>query len=1436
MALAYVALSCALALLQRPGRATSDTKIDLHVDPAHFVGQVASVWSPRTDLGAVQSAQYSGYLWPVAPFYAVLRWIGFSPWVVERLWLAAIFSLSAWGALRLMDVLVGRPRGVAHAVAAAVYVLNPYTVMFTGRTSIALVGYAALPWLLLVVHHGVRSTSGAWRGRTGWAWAAVFALVLTSLGGGINGAVVGWMLVGPLVLLVHEPLVGAVRWRDAGGFLLRMGVLGTLASLWWIIPLVLYSRYGVDFLQFTEQPGTIWATNNAAEALRLMAYWTSYTGFGFRGTTVPFFTESGTLLFNPLVVGASLLVPALAILGFTWTRRWRYGPFFLLLLLVGMVVEVAGFPEGTPARHAMVWIYRNVSVLSFMRTTQKAAPLVAMGIAGLLGLGAQLAFARLRGLGPASRVTAARVAVGAGLALLIGLAALPLVRGTATERQLTWDHIPAAWTRAGEDLDRTLAPNTRAMVLPGQIFGYYDWGGTVDAILPRLTRRPVAVRYETPYSDPHATDLLVTTDRLVQQERLYPGQLLPLLRLMGVGAVVSGTDDDLVRSGAVDPASAAATLAGQGLGRPSRSYGPVRTLPAPRGSLAAPQPEPQVRRYDLRTGRGLVHVEPVGPATVVDGGAEGVAALAAFGALPADRPLLYAGDLSADELRREAAAGASVVVSDSNRRRRFLPEFTEQNLGATVGEADQLNDNWAQIDPFPDKGTDGQTVAVLQGAKYVTAPAQGGLLEFPEHTPSKAFDGDPSTVWAADRYRQAADRWIEIGFAAPRDVPYVDLEPIRDPYGVEREVDVNGVHAKLGPGVTRVRLDQRGIRRVRVTITKVDQPPGDLRGSGGFREIRVPGVRVRRLLRTPLVAGRALAGRDLSRTGLTYLFERDTADSPFRRNSRVGSPLLERPQDREDPEQVIDRALFAPATRRYAVDARVQVAPDAPDPALDRLVGLRGAGTFTSSDRFGGTAATRASSAFDGRPDTAWLGLWAPPSAASPWIAWSGSRTQTLSTLRLRPARSPVRRPTVVRVSWPGGRTGALRVGADGTVTLPRPVRARAFRITVLETSFPPGLTARQRAVRAVGIGAVEAPGLAPVAVPRSGPLRAACGSITADVGGRRVALRPAGTVADVLAGRPLRARACDGAVTMTQGIHQLRVAPGTFAVDLLRLRSPSPQLPPAPTGGGRVVDPGHFTDSSVRDARVALTGPSWLVLGQSFSEGWRATCDGRSLGAPRVLDGYANGWRAPADCRDVSFTFAPQRAAVAGYAISGLVCAVLLVLLAAGALAARRRRTTLLPAPVVELRRPLPDPPTRRMGLLPALGLALALTAPLCLLFALRTSILLVPGLTFILWRGLGPRTLTVAAAALVGVVVPAIYLIASPRNRGGYNFEYSIEVIYAHWASVAALVLLMVACGRTLAAARSGARPPAPEPVGDRPAAATPAGDPVGAGHPSG
>jgi hypothetical protein len=79
-------------------------------------------------------------------------------------------------------------------------------------------------------------------------------------------------------------------------------------------------------------------------------------------------------------------------------------------------------------------------------------------------------------------------------------------------------------------------------------------------------------------------------------------------------------------------------------------------------------------------------------------------------------------------------------------------------------------------------------------------------------------------------------------------------------------------------------------------------------------------------------------------------------------------------------------------------------------------------------------------------------------------------------------------------------------------------------------------------------------------------------------------------------------------------------------------------------------------------------------------------------------------------------------------------------------------------------------------------------------------------PLLTLVLWRGAGSRLLTGIAAGLLAIAVPALYAIFSPKDRGGYNFEYSTDLIWAHWVAVAALVLLMVACGRALAAARGG------------------------------
>ena len=351
--------------------------------------------------------------------------------------------------------------------------------------------------------------------------------------------------------------------------------------------------------------------------------------------------------------------------------------------------------------------------------------------------------------------------------------------------------------------------------------------------------------------------------------------------------------------------------------------------------------------------------------------------------------------------------------------------------------------------------------------------------------------------------------------------------------------------------------------------------------------------------------------------------------------------------------------------------------------------------------------------------------------------------------------------------------------------------------MTILRAAFPAGATTRQQQVRAVGIGSVSVAGLKPVAIPVSGSLRAPCGTVAVSVAGRRVPLAAQGTVAELDAGRPLRAAACGAgaaAVPMGAGVQRISSLPGPFSVDLLRLSSPAPSPVAPPVSGGRVVDPGHIGQSSVTGVRVALNGPSWLVLGESFDNGWRATCDGRSLGAPRVLDGYGNGWLAPAGCKQVSFQFAPQSGVNKSYVVSAVAAALILLFLIVGAM---RRPAAALAG---DARRLLPDVPAHPRPLHRAASLALPAALVLGYVFSIRAGVGLLLVLTFVLWRGWTPARLTLVAAGLLGIAVPLTYLIVNPHDRHGDNFVYSTKLIAAHWIGVVAIALLALVCWKLI------------------------------------
>ncbi|HUZ84508.1 MAG TPA: alpha-(1-_3)-arabinofuranosyltransferase family protein, partial [Gaiellales bacterium] len=1019
------------------------------------------------------------------------------------------------------------------------------------------------------------------------------------------------------------------------------------------------------------------------------------------------------------------------------------------------------------------------------RTTYKAGPLLALAVALLAGAAVRVGWARLGALVRRRPLrAAARLGALAPVAALIVLSAWPLVRGRALE--LTSHGIPAAWTQAGASLNTALPRNSRAAVLPGQEFAYYNWGATIDPILTATTTRPVAIRNEPPYDDLHAVDLLWTVDDLVNQQRLLPGQLQPLLDLMSVRRVVAATDDNSPLSGALTPQAAAQTLATQaGLRRPARSFGPQRSFASPPQTADPPAILPQVRIYDT-SARGLVRVEPAAQPTVVDGSAQGIADLAALRQLPKSRPLFYAGDESPATIRAQAQAGADVVITDSNRRQVFVASRMRANQGATIPAGQPFSADAALLDPFASRGSNAQTVAAFTGAAYVEAPYNPEIAQFPAHAPFAAFDGNLATSWLADPTLDSSQHWIQIGFDSPRDVPYIDLVPdASDPLVQVAKVQIAGRTFDVHPGLNHLVLGLRHVGALRILIAHVHTLGANAGSAGGLAEVRVPGVHVGELLRPPVLAEQALQGVDLSHTPLTYVFQRTTADSPLTRGpapSRVvthGSRLQAEATlitGAQDAETEIARRIDPPAARNWTVSGLATVAPGAGDPALDVLAGTRTAGaSFSSSGRLEGLARYRASSAFDGSTQTAWVAPIGPYQPA--WIQWSSPRPHTIRRLRLTPTVLPVQFPTRVAVSGDGAQPVTVPVASNGVVQLRKPLRGRSFRL---------GIVAAAGSSRpAVGIAEISGPGVPRVQAGASRTVRSICGQEAATIGGHAVKLRLSGSVSALDSGEPLSLSACGSPVALGAGPVDVTIAGSSTRPLLASLRSPAPN-PVAQTAAaaGRVTSAGDQGNGSYTGVEVAVTGPSWLVLGESYDRGWQATCNGRSLGAPRVIDAFANGWQVGPGCRYVSIVFGPQSQVDTGYLVGGIACLLALLVV----LFAQPRGLD-----EVQPRGPLAAP-DRYWRLDPAHALAIGAAAGLvfAFLFALRAGAVLGPLTALILWSGVPVAWLLAAAGALLVIAVPALYLLFPGIDQGGYDFGYASQHLGAHWLTVGAFALL--------------------------------------------
>ncbi|MEI2419857.1 hypothetical protein V6O07_06265, partial [Arthrospira platensis SPKY2] len=134
-------------------------------------------------------------------------------------------------------------------------------------------------------------------------------------------------------------------------------------------------------------------------------------------------------------------------------------------------------------------------------------------------------------------------------------------------------------------------------------------------------------------------------------------------------------------------------------------------------------------------------------------------------------------------------------------------------------------------------------------------------------------------------------------------------------------------------------------------------------------------------------------------------------------------------------------------------------------------------------------------------------------------------------------------------------------------------------------------------------------------------------------IDGEAVPLRLTASSADALSGRPLQAIACDGAITLGAGSHDVVTASGALSgvdIDRIVLRSgvelPAVASAPPTAPPSWAVLEDHRTSARIRVDPCPTS--CWLIYGQGYSPGWEAAIDGQSLGPPEPVNGGFTGWR----------------------------------------------------------------------------------------------------------------------------------------------------------------------------------------------------------------
>ncbi|HWM58509.1 MAG TPA: alpha-(1-_3)-arabinofuranosyltransferase, partial [Pseudonocardia sp.] len=810
-----------LSFLQRPGRTTFDTKLDLSVDPIAFLTRALHLWNPEATGGELQNQAY-GYLFPMGPFFAAGQLLGLPPWLTQRVWCALLLCLAFGGMLALTRALrIGSEP--ARFVGALAYALAPRMLTEIGPLSAEMLPAVFLPWVLLPLVKANRI--GSPRRAAGLSALAVFAM------GGVNGAMVLMALVLPgLWLLTRRFTAEHVKlcaWWCASV---------VAACLWWILPLLLLGEYSLPFLDYIESATNTTAPMSLYEVLRGTNQWVAYVVAG-----TPWWPSGFMLIDNPVLMLVTGLVAAIGLFGLV-RPRLPERRFLAIGVLTGLVLLTVGYVGTLDGPLAQTVRDLLDGPLAPLRNVHKFEP--------VLRLPLTLAFThaitgRLPGMARGTsplRATRARMAVGW---VLVALMAAPAWLFTLRPGP-GWADVPDHWREAMTWLGDA-DPNARTLLLPGSGFGDYTWGRTVDEPAQALARSPWAVRSQIPLGSEGNTRLMDAVEDALADGRGSPA-LAEFLARAGYRYLLLRNDLDQDSTDAPPPAALRAGLSGSpGLHPVARFGDPVPLDGVP------PAPAIEVYEVDVPVPRtNLVSTQDI---PTVSGGPESLLPLLEANMLNPGAPTVLAGDGGLAESREW-------LVTDGLRHRERNVGRVRDNLSQTLTADEQPRQQRPSTDVLPFRGRDHQTVAAYRGVRDVRAStsisyADAVRASDPSGLPFAAIDGDPLTAWRSSSFDGPDDQWLEVELDTPRQVDAVDVSVVdnlrvgwpvtrirvtTDNGSTEHDVARGGDPQRFptAPGLTSL---------VRVTVLSV--AANRQTGNAGIAELGIPGVTAGRALQVP---------------------------------------------------------------------------------------------------------------------------------------------------------------------------------------------------------------------------------------------------------------------------------------------------------------------------------------------------------------------------------------------------------------------------------------------------------------------------------------------------------------------------------------------------------------------------------------------------------